>query len=156
MKVKNKKLLSSMIVLASAFYWLDIFNVFARGQSSRWMAYWLYKLKSCGLEISNFYECFQTMYYSTEPSLLFFVLASFWFSLIFLVFSRNIPVLSYCVSLALIIGHGQSVLFGGAILSFGFKPRGLLESAGYNLLVCTILVYSIDCIVSRPNKTDKL
>lgn len=152
MDLKRNKLLSSAMLFGSFFYWLDISGVFVRGDSSKWMLYWIYKLHQCGIEITNFSELYKTMYHSTEPSLMFFALACAWFSIICLVFSKNIRVLNYCISLALILGHGPSYLFGSNLFSMGFQSKGVVESAGYNLLVCTILVYSVDSIFSCCKK----
>ncbi|MCO4781268.1 MAG: hypothetical protein KC646_03020 [Candidatus Cloacimonetes bacterium] len=153
--MKRNKLLSSAMFLGGFFYWLDISGVFARGDSSKWMLYWIYKLKQCGIELVDISVVYKSMYHSTEPNLMFLALACVWFSIICLIFSKNIQILNYCISLALILGHGPSYLFGGNLFSLGFNAKGVVESTGYNLLVCTVIVYSLDSIFSRCKKVDE-
>ena len=156
MYLKKDKLLTGIMLLGGAFFWLDILGVYCRGQSSRWMAYWLYKIQSCSFGLLNFNELFQSMYASNSPSFLFFILSSIWFGLICFILSRKISILNYCISAALIFGHGQSVMFGTNAFSFGYKPKNVVEYAGYCLLVCTIFVYSMDSLFSSSNKVEKL
>ncbi|MCJ8344140.1 hypothetical protein MJH12_01270 [bacterium] len=142
--IKDRNL-NLVFLLALIFYTLDIWGVLSRGQASYWISFWSYQVQIFLSIFTNSDSAFYNFMMSLTPlhSPIFLVLSLFWCAFVLAIVRISPVVVAKCIGLALILGHGQSVL---GIDTIGFITKNVIEFSGLCLLICTVLVYSLDLL----------
>ncbi|PCJ17889.1 MAG: hypothetical protein COB02_12540 [Candidatus Cloacimonadota bacterium] len=152
LKIKENKYLNNLLILGFLCYWMDIIGVFLRNQTSNWAYFWLLKLQAIGSSsgIYDFKSGILLRLVYDYHYLIFLILSFAWFYIILNVVRKSPRLMTWCIGVAFIFGHGQSVLrnFGWTPYFWGIKVSNVVEYVGYNLIIITFLVFSIDWLIN--------